>query len=220
MNGGALMNSTKTIQDGEKTGIDSIDTYTTIVRTSRKLFMEFGYRGISTRQIADACGITQPALYHHFKNKQSLYLEVIHQSLFQTKEALTRINSTTSNLDKRLTQLSCYMMKNFQEDITQMFHDISHEFNQEQQQMLHQLWKKSFLLPVEKMIEDGVTSGQIKNMCELDTTTTDLAFLILNLIKTTLPPSYFRTQSETEQQQIIEKKAKFMVYILLNGIGA
>lgn len=213
------MNPSTSIRDGKKTVTDSIDTYATIVRTSRKLFMEFGYRGISTRQIADACGITQPALYHHFKNKQSLYLEVIHQSLFQTEEALTQISKSTCNLEERLTQVSCYMMGNFQEDITQMFHDISHEFNQEQQQLLHQLWQKSFLLPVEKMIEDGVISGQIKNMSELDTTTTDLAYLILNLIKTTLPPSYFRTQSLSDQRQIVVKKAKFMVSILLNGIG-
>lgn len=221
MNGGSRMNPKTTIRDGTTTAASTslIDTYTTIVRTSRQLFMEFGYRGVSTRQIADACGITQPALYHHFRNKQALYLEVIKQSLFQTEAALTQINMEYFKLEDRLTKLSCYMMGNFQEDISQMFHDIHHELDNEKQQQVHQWWLTSFLYPVEKMIEDGMLNGQLKKVQELDSSTTEIAYLILNLIKSALPQSYTRTKTFTDQQQENEKKAKVIVSILLNGIS-
>ena len=53
--------------------------------------MEHGFRAVSTRQIADGCGLTQPALYHHFSDKQDLYVAVMKESLSETQAALERI---------------------------------------------------------------------------------------------------------------------------------
>ena len=44
-----------------------------ILRTATKLFLENGFNGTSTRDIAKHIGITQPALYHHFSDKEVLY---------------------------------------------------------------------------------------------------------------------------------------------------
>ncbi len=48
-----------------------------ILRTATKLFLENGFNGTSTRDIAKHIGITQPALYHHFSDKEVLYLDVL-----------------------------------------------------------------------------------------------------------------------------------------------
>lgn len=66
-------------------GINQKETYQTIIKTAQRLFMESGYRAVSTRQIAKICGITQPALYHHFKNKQDLYIAVLQDALHHTE---------------------------------------------------------------------------------------------------------------------------------------
>ncbi|MCW78939.1 TetR family transcriptional regulator, partial [Listeria monocytogenes] len=50
-----------------------------ILDTARDLFMEKGYRAVSTREIAKIANITQPALYHHFEDKESLYIEVVRE---------------------------------------------------------------------------------------------------------------------------------------------
>jgi AcrR family transcriptional regulator len=42
------------------------ETRCLILQAAHRPFMEQGYRAVSTRQIAAACGITQPALYRHF----------------------------------------------------------------------------------------------------------------------------------------------------------
>jgi len=48
---------------------DRAETRKVVLQAARRLFLEFGFHAVSTRQIAEACGLTQPALYHHFANK-------------------------------------------------------------------------------------------------------------------------------------------------------
>uniref|UniRef100_UPI00352B949B TetR/AcrR family transcriptional regulator n=2 Tax=Aerococcaceae TaxID=186827 RepID=UPI00352B949B len=48
-----------------------------IIEVARNKFMSSGYKATSTRMIAKEVGITQPNLYYHFKNKESLYLGVL-----------------------------------------------------------------------------------------------------------------------------------------------
>ena len=47
------------------------------MRTATKLFLQKGFGETSTRDIAKQVGITQPALYHHFSDKEVLYLDVM-----------------------------------------------------------------------------------------------------------------------------------------------
>lgn len=48
-----------------------------ILKTATKLFLQKGYSETSTRDIANKIGITQPALYHHFSDKEVLFLDVM-----------------------------------------------------------------------------------------------------------------------------------------------
>ncbi len=48
-----------------------------IIDVAESLFTEHGYHGVSIRQIARACGLTNAALYYYFDSKESLYKEVL-----------------------------------------------------------------------------------------------------------------------------------------------
>jgi AcrR family transcriptional regulator len=195
------------------------DTYKFIVNTAQRLFMELGYRAVSTRQIAEHCGITQPALYHHFKNKQTLYIEVIQYTLLQTKTALNRILKQENTFSGRLNQMAIYMAVNYGMDLTQMFHDIVHELEVNQQQELHQRWVEGFLMPFIQMIDEGISQGEIKKRSKLNTSSAELAYILLNLIKSTLQPSRMGNKESNIQEKEMEKKAKLVVEIFLNGVG-
>jgi AcrR family transcriptional regulator len=195
------------------------ETYQIIIKTAERLFMEYGYRAVSTRQIADQCGITQPALYHHFKNKQTLYVAVIEHALQHTEKDLNRILTNFTTFQDRLTQITTYMMVHFEMDMSQMFHDMQHEISAEDQKRVHQLWVKGFLLPIVAMINDGVSNEEIKKPDELHSTSTEMAFLILNMIKSLLEPSKIGRQSNNEQTKMVQHKAKLIVDIFLNGIS-
>jgi AcrR family transcriptional regulator len=54
-----------------------LDTKENIVKTALALFLQKGYEKTSLNDIARQVGISKPAIYHHFKNKD----ELIHQVL-------------------------------------------------------------------------------------------------------------------------------------------
>ncbi len=43
-----------------------------ILTTATEMFVARGYEGVAMREIADACGITKPALYYHFAGKSAV----------------------------------------------------------------------------------------------------------------------------------------------------
>lgn len=48
-----------------------------IMETATKLFSERGFRGTTTRALAEALGVSEPVLYGHFKSKRDLFEAII-----------------------------------------------------------------------------------------------------------------------------------------------
>lgn len=47
-----------------------------ILKASKKLFSELGYKGASVRKIASEVGIRESAIYNHYKNKEEIFLDI------------------------------------------------------------------------------------------------------------------------------------------------
>ncbi len=48
-----------------------------IIQTAIELFSEHGFRGTTTRELAAACGVSEPTIYQHFATKRDLYTAII-----------------------------------------------------------------------------------------------------------------------------------------------
>lgn len=48
-----------------------------ILEAAVRLFAERGYRGTTTRALAEAVGVTEPVLYEHFRSKRDLYAAIV-----------------------------------------------------------------------------------------------------------------------------------------------
>jgi AcrR family transcriptional regulator len=52
-----------------------------ILAEATRLFVAYGYNGISVREIAEAVGVSKAGLYYHFKDKQALFLAILADDL-------------------------------------------------------------------------------------------------------------------------------------------
>jgi len=93
----------------------SPDTRITILDRSIPLFAAKGYSGVSMRDIARAVSISPAALYHHFPNKQALYLAAMERAF--ADKALT-ITATVRSEGTALQRL-----ENFIERFTRLMAD-------------------------------------------------------------------------------------------------
>src|SRR5688572_24745215 len=59
-----------------------------ILEAAIHAFAAGGFEGASTREIAEAAGVTDPLLFYHFKSKAELYYAAVHDQLEKLREGL------------------------------------------------------------------------------------------------------------------------------------
>ncbi|MBF0447815.1 MAG: TetR/AcrR family transcriptional regulator [Magnetococcales bacterium] len=73
-----------------------------ILRKAIPLFAKSGYSGVSMRQIARELGISAAALYHHFPDKQNLYLSAVDLVFREKSERMSEAFHAGGSLEERL----------------------------------------------------------------------------------------------------------------------
>ncbi|NOQ46513.1 MAG: TetR family transcriptional regulator [Desulfobulbaceae bacterium] len=77
-------------------------TKTDILEIAIPLFARAGFSSISMRTIAKEVGLTAPTLYHHFPDKQALYIAAMKHAFSSKSEMLSVSLFTDKSLDERL----------------------------------------------------------------------------------------------------------------------
>jgi AcrR family transcriptional regulator len=74
-----------------------------LLEHAKELFVTLGYQKTTTKQIAEAAGVTEPVLYRHFASKVALFVEVLMEIRAAT---LDRWRSETTHLLDPLAKLN------------------------------------------------------------------------------------------------------------------
>ncbi len=96
------MNTLSSYKNEKMNAIPAENTRLRALEEAINLFSERGYSGVSMRDIAKAVGISPPALYNHFENKEALYREAV-SAAFEDKEK--RLLSSLQSKDAPLQRL-------------------------------------------------------------------------------------------------------------------
>ncbi|WP_203293403.1 TetR/AcrR family transcriptional regulator [Maricaulis parjimensis] len=81
-----------------------------IERAALMLFAQHGMDGVSIKQIAEACAISDGAMYRHFKSKDALgrqMFEAIHKKLEGLVATHLKPNATMEDIARALTKAYC-----------------------------------------------------------------------------------------------------------------
>ncbi len=86
-----------------------------ILDHAMRLIGEHGVQTVSTRQIANAVGISQPSLYAYFPNRQALIEAVCVQAFERLILIMTQVAQTSTGLDRLKRLGRAYLMFGFEQ---------------------------------------------------------------------------------------------------------
>jgi len=88
-----------------------------IIREAVRVFSEKGYDAATIRDIAEACGITEPAVYRHFESKEQVFDAVL-ESLQSRTDVETEFEDLEKEKDlgKILSSLASHIIRSASED--------------------------------------------------------------------------------------------------------
>lgn len=135
---------------------ETTNTRAKIIQVATRLFMDNGYQSTSTRQIAQLAEVTQPNLYHHFKNKEAVYVGVIESLLHDVNEELLKIvdNQELETISKLEKFAECLKTQHpFDFDL--MMHDFRTKLTTKTQAKLFSLWNQSYKAPLLSLFEES-----------------------------------------------------------------
>jgi AcrR family transcriptional regulator len=200
---------------------ESEETRRLILRVAQQLFMEYGYRAVTTRQIADACGLTQPALYHYFADKESLYLAMAHEELARARSALERIVRRSEELPERLRRVATYLLTTTQHDLSLMLHDIRYELSAEVQAQLRTLFEESFIAPIATLFAEGLEHGLLRPPEQGGVDPRNAAYLFMSMASRFVIWTREATSllAEGRREHYASEKAALLVRVLLYGLA-
>jgi len=123
-------------------------------------FIGSGYSAVSMQQIADAAGVTKATLYHHFRDKEDLFFEVMLHGFSRSQENLAHTVDHAESLRDQLIAFAGFMFSSERADLNRLFMDLHQHVSAERQA---DFWK-TFERPwryLESPIKNSIATGEI-----------------------------------------------------------
>jgi len=183
----------------------------TILKEAASLFSERGYERTSMREIAERTGVSKPAIYYHFANKQSLFEELINTSFEISKQRMEEIANSDHDPIQQLKDLAIARFRSTQEnpEMMRFIYDLTAgnihktiELDHNKVFSKHQQW-------FSQIINNGKQQGLL---------TQDLDCIDFTMIYIGTINMYIMSYLKGYTKELGDQKAEQVVNLILNGI--
>ncbi|MGR8830232.1 TetR/AcrR family transcriptional regulator [Leuconostoc citreum] len=127
-----------------------------IMLAATTVFLSHGYEQTTTRDISKLLGISQPALYHYFGDKEALFVAVIkrvgHQVFSDMSDILAQ--QYAQPIDQ-LTALTTVIVTRHPRDVFTLIHGSFATLSAESQQQLGRVFGHDYVMPITHFFEQA-----------------------------------------------------------------
>lgn len=139
-----------------------------ILEVAQELFTEYGFQGTSIRSIANACGITNAALYYYFSSKEDLFREVMRRYTISLREQVKKAGEGKESDQERITAMAqeyVNLVSN-QRSMFSLTRSRKEGLERKEAQSKISEWLEFVLEPFEEVIQDAIARGTLKPISE------------------------------------------------------
>lgn len=193
------------------------ETAQLIVQAARRLFMAHGYRAVSTRQVAEAVGLTQPALYHHFATKEELYVAVALGEVARLRGGMERLARREGSARERLHGIARFMLNTVDYDFPLMYHDMGTELGAQARATLGAAFYGGVIAPLAALFAAGQGAGELRTEAEGALSAAGAAGLFMAFVAHFLNRPLVGERVSTPDS--VEANASLLIDLLFNGLA-
>lgn len=95
-----------------------------ILREARSLFTAQGYAAVSMQQIADAASVNKATLYHHFRDKEDLFVSVMADEFRRMATSVGAVIAEGGTLRYQLQRVAAHIFASPQSDFGRLAADL------------------------------------------------------------------------------------------------
>jgi len=142
----------------------SMMTRRCILEAAQRLFAAHGYHGASIRDIVQACGVSNAALYYHFGSKQDLYFEVLGEYISAVVGELQKADTGEGTCRNRLTRVALAYARIILESenvLQTLLRDVAHFDRADIARLIPGL-SRQIPAAIATILEEGITAGQVR----------------------------------------------------------
>lgn len=133
-----------------------------LLQAAARLFTARGYHGVSVREVAQAVGVTKPALYHHYADKEALFLAILDGALHTLTRLVDRAGAH-AGLRAQLTILLTDLLASAEEQRVGLglAGELKH-VSAARRADFEARYRRAWLGGVGELIERGVQAGELR----------------------------------------------------------
>lgn len=133
-----------------------------LMAAASELFAKGGYEGVSVSEVLDLSGLKAPSLYHHFGDKEGLYVEWSVYALSQVAQRVAGIEQTGKTLAEKLCLVVQEMLDGHIVDILQVQRDMRLLKSERSLNKVRAAIDTALYTPLEQMFREAMDSGEIR----------------------------------------------------------
>ncbi|MDR3577767.1 MAG: TetR/AcrR family transcriptional regulator [Anaerolineaceae bacterium] len=137
-----------------------------ILAAANSLFVDKGYDGMSMREIAEALGVSKPAVYYYFKDKEELFLAILKKYLDDMSGALDRIAAEPVACQQKICSFAEYVLTQPAEQratIRLASQEVSH-LSPESRAAFNAIYHEQFIGKLQAIFQAGMDTGEFRRI--------------------------------------------------------
>jgi len=180
-----------------------------IIHTGIKLIAEKGLQGLTIKNLSNAIGISEPAIYRHYKNKKEILVNIIDFFSGSTESNITRIaQSDLSSFDK-LRQAFEFQFSRLQKNPALISVISSEEIYQGEDYLKEKI--RDITLLVAGKLEEIVKEGQMKKEIRDDVPSSQITIIIMGAMRMMM----VKWQLFEQKINLVEEGSKILENVLM-----
>ena len=182
-----------------------------ILDQAQRLFFAHGYHGVSIRDIVQACGLSNAALYYHFGSKQHVFVEVIKEFVAMVAQHVREAGAGSGSCREQLSRMAeafAQFIWKSRSGLQTLLRDLTECDSEEIQHLLPSVAGQIPSL-FATVLEEGIAAGEIRAM-----DAHHVGFLLLGMINS--------LTARRMHEVVVEPLAKdidLVISILFEGIS-